>query len=176
LSLAVPAIIILARYPVSKLLAGDNFNPLADNARGLTNWSEEMSRIATLVLTLVFCSTAFAESVLYVCERPAWDGMEGCGPNNTYETYSMSVDTGDFGNKHSKYNFRMSKGCDAKKGRRYKYDYNANDETIVFSFNAKPSSSSFGYGKMSTIKLDLDSMKAVMSGVEDSPVLSCRIE
>lgn len=135
-----------------------------------------MSKIATLVLTSVFCTTAFAESIVYVCERPAWDGQEGCGPNNTYATYSMTVDAGDFGNKHAKYNFRMSKGCDASKGRRYKYDYNATDKTIVFSFSAKPSSSSFGYAKLSTIKLDLDSMQAVMSGVEDSPVLSCRVE
>ncbi len=135
-----------------------------------------MSKIATLVLTFVFCSTAFAESVLYVCERPAWDGQEGCGPNNTYATYSMLVETEEFGNKHSKYDFRMRKGCDASKGRKYKYDYDYNDKTIVFAFNAKPAASAMGRAKMSTIKLDLDSMEAALSGVEDSPVLSCRTE
>ena len=135
-----------------------------------------MSRISVLALTLAFSSAAFAEPITYVCERPAWDGKEGCGPNDTYETYSMLVESGDFGDKQAKYSFRKSKGCDKDKGGKYKYGYKVNNGTIVFAFYPKPSSAAMGQGKMSTIKLDLDTMTAVMSNVKDSPVLSCRIE
>ncbi len=134
-----------------------------------------MSKILTVILTLSFCSIALAEPVLYVCERPAWDGEKGCGPNNTYATYSMQVETDEFDNKYSYYEFRGSKGCDANKGRRYKYNYKANGDVIQFAFKAKPYSSMYS-NQVSTITLDLDSMKAVMSRVEDSPELSCRIE
>jgi hypothetical protein len=135
-----------------------------------------MFRISVLALALAFSSAAFAEPVLYVCERPAWEGKEGCGPNNTYETYSMLVETEDFGSKHAKYTLRKSKGCDKDKGSKYKYNYTADNGTLLFAFYAKPSSAAMGQGKKSTIKLDLETMTAVMSRVKDSPVLSCRIE
>ena len=133
-----------------------------------------MSRILTAIFTLMFCSIAFADPVLYVCERPAWDGEDGCGPNNTYATYKLLVETNDFNKKHSTYTFRGSKGCDADRGRRYKYAYKANGDTIKFAFNPRPGSS--GTVKMSTITLDLDSMKAIMSGVKESPELMCWVE
>lgn len=133
-----------------------------------------MSRILIAILTFTFCSIAVADPVLYVCERPAWDGVEGCGPNNTYATYKLLVETKDFEKKYSKYTFRGSRGCNADRGRRYKYDYRANGDTIKFAFNPRPGSS--GTAHMSTITLDLDSMKAVMSGVKDSPELMCRVE
>jgi hypothetical protein len=164
-------------------MAEDKLKLLADNAaddalsgRVKLKWSREMSRISALVLTLAFCSAALAEPVMYVCERPAWDGKDGCGPNNTYETYSMLVDTEDFEDRHAKYTFRKSKGCDKDKGSKYKYSYGVKDGTIVFGFYPKPSSAAMGRGKQSTIKLDLETMTAVMSGVKDSPVLSCRVE
>ena len=112
--------------------------------------------------------------MLYVCERPAWDGEEGCGPNNTYATYKLLVNTNDFGEKHAKYAFRGSKGCNADRGKRYKYAYKANGDTIKFAFNPRPGAS--GTLKMSTITLDLDSMKAKMSGVKNGAELMCRVE
>jgi len=133
-----------------------------------------MLKTLTAILTLTLCSTALAEPILYVCERPAWDGQEGCGLNNTYATYSMLLDTKDFDHKYAYYTLRSSKGCDANKGRRQKYRYLANDETISFALDLK-SRSSIGAGRMSTIELDLDSMKAVMSKVKDSPELTCRV-
>lgn len=133
-----------------------------------------MSRVLIAILTFTFCSVAFADPVLYVCERPAWDGVEGCGPNNTYATYKLLVETKDFEKKYSKYTFRGSKGCNADRGRRYKYDYRANGETIKFAFNPRPGSTNTT--QMSTITLNLDSMRAVMSGVKESPELMCRVE
>ena len=133
-----------------------------------------MPRILIAILTFSFCSMAFADPVLYVCERPAWDGVKGCGPNNTYATFKLLVETNDFEKKHSKYTFRGSKGCNADRGRRYKYAYKANGSSIKFAFNPRPGSS--GTLQQSTITLDLDSMKALMSGVEESPELMCRVE
>jgi len=133
-----------------------------------------MSRILIAILTFSFCSIAFADPVLYVCERPAWDGEDGCGPNNTYATYKLLVNTNDFNKKYSKYTFRGSKGCNANRGHRYKYAYRANGHTIKFGFDPSPGST--GSVQMSTITLDLDSMKAVMSGVNESPELVCRVE
>jgi hypothetical protein len=132
-----------------------------------------MPKILTAILVLAFCSTALADPVKYVCERPAWDGVNGCGPNNTYETYSMSMNTDDFDNKSPRYTLRTAKGCNADKGRRYKYNYKANGEKITFAFNPNPGST---YLRQRTIKLDLDSMTAILSNVEDSPELSCRID
>jgi hypothetical protein len=138
------------------------------------SWSGKMLRIPTVILTLAFCSTALADPVLYVCERPVWDGHEGCGQNNTYATYSILYDTRDINKKYSKYTFRGSKGSDAKKGRRYTYRYKANGEKMIFAFSANPTSTNTA--QMSTITVDLDSMKGVMSGVKDSPEMTCRIE
>ncbi|MCW8925101.1 MAG: hypothetical protein OQJ84_02505 [Xanthomonadales bacterium] len=133
-----------------------------------------MPRILIAILTFSFCSIAFADPVLYVCERPAWDGVDGCGPHNTYATYKLLVNTNDFKKKHSEYTFRGSKGCNANRGHRYSYAYRANGDTIKFAFDPKPGSSNSV--QMSTITLDLDSMKAVMSGVKESPELTCRVE
>ena len=132
-----------------------------------------MPKVPTAILVLALCSTALADPVKYVCERPAWDGVNGCGPNNTYETYSMLLNTDDFDNRSPRYTLRSAKGCNADKGRRFKYNYYANGERITFAFNPNPGSP---YLRQSTIKLDLDSMKAVLSDVTDSQELSCRIE
>lgn len=134
-----------------------------------------MLRIPTVILTLAFCSTALADPVLYVCERPAWDGHEGCGPNNTYATYKLLFDDRDFNKKYSEYTFRGAKGCNADKGRRSTYSFKANDESIMFAFKTNPYSSK-GSQDISTITVDRDSMKAVLSNVKDSPELTCKIE
>lgn len=132
-----------------------------------------MSRHIALLMTLALSSTAFAEPVLYVCERPAWEGKEGCGPNNTYYTYNLLVETRNFDDKNPMYTFQMRKGCDASKGRKHRYRYAVNDDAFLFWFKPNPNSHA---SVMPTIKLDRQSMKAVMSNVDDSPELSCRVE
>jgi len=134
-----------------------------------------MSKFNLVFLTLIFSSVAFAEPVLYVCERPAWGGKEGCGPNNTYYTYNLFVETDDFNTKNPIYDFQMSKGCDASKANMWNYNYQVNDDTIEFLFNQVPNGavkSQF----LSTIKLDRKTMKAVMSKVSHSSELTCRQE
>ena len=132
-----------------------------------------MYRHIVFLTTLVLCSTAFAEPLLYVCERPAWEGKEGCGPNNTYYTYNLQVETLEFDDRDPLYTFQMRKGCDASKGRKQRYHYKANGDAILFWFKQNPNASTT---VMPTIKLDRNTMKAVMSGVRNSPELSCRIE
>jgi hypothetical protein len=126
-------------------------------------------------LALVFSSAAFAKPVLYVCERPAWDGKEGCGPDNTYYTYNLFLDTDDFDKDLPVYDFQMKKGCDASEATMWTYQYKAYDDNLEFWFNRVP------HGKnssqlISTIKLDLKTMKAHLSKVENSTELTCREE
>ena len=126
-------------------------------------------------LTLFFSSVAFAEPVLYVCERPAWEGKEGCGPNNTYYTYNLFVETDDFDTKNPIYDFQMGKGCDASKANMWNYHYKVTDEELKFLFNLVP----VGAVKaqlLSTITIDRKSLKAVMSNVSHSSELTCRQE
>ena len=133
-----------------------------------------MSRHIAFLMTLALSTSAFAEPVLYVCERPAWEGKEGCGPNNTYYTYNLLVETRDFDTKRPEYEFRMRKGCDASKGRRQSYPYAVLEDEIVFWF--KQTANASNSTAMPTIRLNRESMKAVMSRVEHSPELTCRIE
>ena len=134
-----------------------------------------MSKINLVFLTLFFSSVAFAEPVLYVCERPAWEGKEGCGPNNTYYTYNLFVETDDFDKKNPIYDFQMGKGCDASKEAMWNYHYKVTDEELKFLFNLVP----VGAVKaqlLSTITIDRKSLKAVMSNVSHSRELTCRQE
>jgi len=133
-----------------------------------------MPRILVIFLTLAFCSTAMADPLTYICERPAWDGKEGCGPNNTYYTYRLQLDTKDFDNKDPRYVFQMKKGCDASKGSKKRYHYVVSDETLAFKFKRIAHTSS--NTSMSVIYLDRETLKAKMSNVEDSPNLTCRLE
>jgi hypothetical protein len=139
-----------------------------------------MSKFRFVFLSLIFCSTAFAEPVLFVCERPAWEGKEGCGPNNTYYTYNLFVETNDFDkefplDRHPVYDFQMSKSCDASKATMWSYNYKVTDETIEFMLNLVPN----GAVKarfLSTITLNRETMKAVMTKVKHSTELTCRKE
>lgn len=133
-----------------------------------------MSKFNIAFLALIFCSAAFAKPVTFVCERPAWEGKEGCGTNNTYSTYHLFVETDDFGKKNSVYDFKGGKGCEAPHGAMWTYKYKADDDFIEFVFNASPTGIQAKLVK--TIKLNRKTMKAVMSKVEHSPELTCREE
>lgn len=134
-----------------------------------------MSKFNIVFLALLCSSAAFAEPVLYVCERPAWGGKEGCGPNNTAYTYNIFVETDDFDKDNPVYDFQMSKGCDASNSSMWNYNYVVNQETLEFFFNSVPN----GADKVQfyqTIKLNRETLKAVMGNVLESKELTCRQE
>jgi len=134
-----------------------------------------MSKFQFVFLSLIFCSTAFAEPVLFVCERPAWEGVEGCGPNNTYYTYNLFVETDDFDKEYPIYDFQMSKSCDASKATMWNYNYRVTDEIIEFMFNQVPSGAVKAQF-LSTITLNRETLKAVMTKVKHGTELTCRKE
>ena len=133
-----------------------------------------MKRLSALLITLIACSPALAAPQLYVCERPAWDGKEGCGTNNTYATYTFRVDTRDFDAEKPEYVFQGGKGCDVSNKTKYRYLYQVTPETIAFKVAGLPL---LPRDKMwTTIALDRETLKAVMYEVDHSPELTCRIE
>lgn len=133
-----------------------------------------MKKLITLLVALTCCSTAFAESQLFVCERPAWDGKKGCGPNNTYETYSFLVDTRDFDSQKPEYVFQGGEGCDISKKAKYRYLYAVDPDTITFKFAKLPLAPR---DKMWTsVTVDRQSMKATLAKVNHGSDLNCRIE
>lgn len=134
-----------------------------------------MMKSNTFFLILIFCSTAFAEPVLYICERPAWEGKDGCGANNTYYTYNFFVETDDFSKKNPLYDLQKRKGCDASKAAMWSNSYRVNEETITFWFKQQPGGSHYNQ-LTQTIKLDRKTLKAVISKVKHSSELTCRQE
>ncbi len=133
-----------------------------------------MNRILTLIATVLICSPALAETQLFICERPAWEGKEGCGPNNTYATYTFQVETSDFDKERPEYTFQGGKGCDVSKKVKYRYLYAVDGETIVFKFAELPKAPR---DKLwTTIEVDRESMKGILNNAEHSPELSCRVE
>ncbi len=133
-----------------------------------------MKKLLTLTATLVFCTSAFAESLLYVCERPAWEGKDGCGPNNTYATYTMRVDTRDFDDEEPVYVFQAGKGCDVSKKTKYRHLYEVTPEAITFNFAELPKAPR---DKLwTTITVDRETMKGVLANAKHSPELACRVE
>lgn len=133
-----------------------------------------MKRLSALLITLIACSPALAAPQLYLCERPAWDGKEGCGPNNTHSTFSFLVETNDFDNEKPEYVFQGGKGCDASKKVKYRYRYAVSEDTITFKFAELPKAPR---DKLwTTIAIDRETMKGILNNVEHSPDLTCRIE
>lgn len=134
-----------------------------------------MSKSKLVFLAVFFCSAAFAKPVLYTCERPAWEGTEGCGPNNTYFTYTMFVDTDDFDKRKPVYDLQMQKGCDVSEADMWNYNYTVNENTISFLVDPEPRIA-VNYSMLSVIKLDRETMKAVMTNVEFGKELNCKEE
>jgi len=69
----------------------------------------------------------------------------------------------------------MSKGCDASNSSMWNYNYVVNQETLDFFFNSVPN----GADKVQfyqTIKLNRETLKAVMGNVLESKELTCRQE
>lgn len=134
-----------------------------------------MSKFNLVFLLLFFCSAAFAEPVLYVCERPAWEGVESCGPNNTYFTYNLFLDTDDFDKSKPVYDLQMNKGCDASDAKMWNYNYTVDEKTINFLVDPAPSTA-VNYQMLATLTLDRETLKAIMTNVEFGRELTCREE
>lgn len=127
-----------------------------------------MTKLHVVLLTLIFCSAVFAEQIVLVCERPAWEGQEGCGPNNTYETYRLSVETDDFNKKGgATYGFQRAKGCDTSKAAKIRNKYTVTEDKVKFQIDTP----------YKTITVDRESLNAVLSGrTTKSPDLTCDVE
>ena len=134
-----------------------------------------MKKLLTLLAALTCCSTAFAESQLYVCELPAEDGKEGCGPNNLYGTYSMLVDTRDFDKKYAYYVWQGGKGCDISKRAKLRFLYEVTPETLTFRQIKHPTLPRDRW--WTTITVDRQSLKGSLNEWDQRFwELTCRIE
>lgn len=137
-----------------------------------------MTKFYIALLALVTSATVFAEPIIYICERPAWEGKEGCGPNNTYYTYGFFVDTDNFDHNTDKDSFRYRrpeyvfagrKGCDLNGARGLEGQFTVTDDGINFWFPLN----STGRGPFALVKLNTISMEATMKGVRHSTDLAC---
>lgn len=127
-----------------------------------------MTKLHVLFLTLIFCSSAFAEQIVLICERPAWEGEEGCGPNNTYETYRFFVDTDDFDKKGgASCGYQRVKGCDLSKApKQVRSKYAVSEDAFLFHDRS--------ISPWRTIRVDRESLEAVLSvEATRSPNLKC---
>ncbi|MEE4294855.1 MAG: hypothetical protein V2I79_12915 [Xanthomonadales bacterium] len=133
-----------------------------------------MLRSIIVLITLLFSASTLAESVLYVCERPAWDGKTGCGPNNTYSTHTFLVDTDDFDDEKPIYVYQGGKGCDVSKKSRFRHHYAVTPENFVFKYARAPRAPR---DKLwATFTLDRESMTATLSKTKHASELTCRVE
>jgi hypothetical protein len=133
-----------------------------------------MLRSIIVLAVLLFSASTFAESLLYVCERPAWDGKTGCGPNNTHSTHTFLVDTDDFDDQKPTYVYQGGKGCDVSKKSKFRYQYAVTPEEIIFKYARAP------YAPReklwATFTLDRESMTATLSKTDHASELTCRVE
>ena len=133
-----------------------------------------MSRIIIALTSLLVSFSAFAEPLLYVCERPAWGGKTGCGPNDTYDTHTFLVDTLDFDSEDPTYVYQGGVGCDVSNKAKYRHQYVVTPETIEFHYARLPDAPR---DKLwASITVDRETMKGVMSRTNAPNDLNCRVE
>lgn len=136
-----------------------------------------MSKLIIILLALLSCATASAETIVYICERPAWEGAEGCGVNNTAFTYGFWVETEDFDHNVDKdrlwynlpkYRYTEHEGCDLKEARGSEGRFTVTDDAIEFWFGKAVSNNR-------KVELDTISMTAKLTGhrVKHSHDLTC---
>ena len=118
-----------------------------------------MTKLHTLLLMLIFCSSAFAEQAVLICEIPADEEGEGCGPNNTYETYRFAFDTDEFNKKGgADYGFQWVIGCDVSNAKIFRLRYTVTEEEI--SFQRREVSYQSNVGRLTSIIVDRESLVA----------------
>ena len=126
-----------------------------------------MRKLHVFILTLIFCSSTFAEQIVLVCERPAWDGEESCGPNNTYETYRLSIETDDFDRKGgASYGFQKARGWDASKATKMRGRFTAAGGIVRFQLDTP----------YKFIQVDRETLNGRLSGKGASRYLKCNVE
>jgi hypothetical protein len=69
----------------------------------------------------------------------------------------------------------MSQGCDASGATRWSYNYKVTEETLSFWFKQVPSTATYDQ-LQSTIKIDRESLNAVIINVKQGSELNCRQE
>lgn len=112
-----------------------------------------------VLIALIFCSSAFAEQAVLICEVPADEKGQGCGPNYTYETYRFAFDTDEFGQKGgADYGFQWVKGCDVSNAKIFRLRYTVTEEAI--SFQRREVSYQTNIGWLTPIIVDRESLIA----------------
>lgn len=103
-----------------------------------------MTKFFFVAIAAMVSATAFAEPIMFICERPAWEGVTGCGPNNTYYTYGFFADTDNFDHLENKESFRYQrpeyviakrKGCSLVGARGAKATFTVKEKVITFWFS-----------------------------------------
>ena len=118
-----------------------------------------MTKLQVILLSLIFCSAAVADQAVLICEVPADEGEEGCGPNNTYETYRLAFDTDELNKKGgADYGFQWVKGCDTSNARIFRLHYTVTEEEI--SFQRREVSYQTNIGWLTPIIVDRESLIA----------------
>ena len=136
-----------------------------------------MSKLTIILLALLACATASADTIVYICERPAWEGVDGCGVNNTAFTYGFWVETEDFDHNVDKdrlwynlpkYRYIEHEGCDLKEAQGNEGRFTVTDDAIEFWLGKAVSNSR-------KVELDTIAMTAKLTGhtVKHSHDLSC---
>ena len=136
-----------------------------------------MSRLTIFLLILFASLPASAETIVYVCERPAWEGVEGCGPNNTYLTYGFWVDTENFDTaadkekflyREPKYVYTQFQGCEVEKVYEKQGQFTTTDVGFTFWLGRAVTNSQ-------KVELDTVNMTAKLKGhrIKHSPDLTC---
>ena len=132
-----------------------------------------MIRLKVIALSLLFCTSVFAEPVMYICERPSWGNAEGCGPNNTRFTYgflinterfAQGIDGGGSGAKMWSYVFAENKGCGLDGARGKTAKFRVIDDGFIF-----------GLDHNRVVELHTVSMEAKIHGtaIKHSPYMTC---
>ena len=134
-----------------------------------------MTRFLVFLAALFVTAPVFAEQLLYVCERPVWGDKQGCGPDNdVYSTHTFLVETRDYRDENPQYVYQAGKGCDVGNKQKHTFTYHVNPESLVFEFARLPNNPR---DKLwAAVTLNLNTMKAVMSEVDNGSELNCRLE
>lgn len=133
-----------------------------------------MPKSTIAVLTLMLCSTALADPLVFSCERLAWKNTNDCAANDTHEAYVFYVDSEEFTSDQQakKHSFRYEKpknfytlfhACGSGKTYTYNGKFTTNNETATFWVKAD----------RNKIIINLDDMTATLIPAKYGKTLKC---
>jgi hypothetical protein len=140
-----------------------------------------MAKCLVFLITVLQCTSLFAEPVLFTCDRPAWEGKRGCGEANTYEKYAIYVNAETIhadrvadkearGYLRPAHAFLKVRGCDLEAGYPKLGRFEVDADLITFWLGDVR----IGEGIFAKkVMLDLETLSAEISKVDHSPVLTC---